>query len=308
LDAYDHQQYTFGSLLKKLNLARDPSRLPLVPVVFNIDIGMDEGIGFYNLKHRYINNPREYETFEIFLNITDHKGTLTFEWSYNTQLFELATIKRFMDELEHLLREVVRSPDTLIGKIPVMNAAMIQEQLNMWNDTRVDYPKEKPLHQIISETAAQYPNNIALKFNNEELTYTQLNQKANQLAAVLIENGVKLNDKVAISLDRSAELVVALLAIIKAGATYIPLDPIFPINRINYMLEDSAAVVLLTSETYKGRYVSNAKEIILDDIWAGLINYPATDPDVKVKGEGPDLYPVYIGLNRAAKRGADKAP
>jgi amino acid adenylation domain-containing protein len=290
LDAYDHQQYTFGSLLKKLNLARDPSRLPLVPVVFNIDIGMDEGIGFYNLKHRYINNPREYETFEIFLNITDHKGTLTFEWSYNTQLFELATIKRFMDELEHLLREVVRSPDTLVGKIPVMNAAMIQEQLNKWNDTKVDYPKEKPLHQIISETAARYSNNIALKFNNEELTYTQLNQKANQLAAVLIENGVKVGDKVAISLDRSAELVVALLAIIKAGATYIPLDPIFPINRINYMLEDSAAVVLLTSNTYKGQYVPNAKEIILDDIWAGLSNYPAIDPDVKVKGE--DL--IYI--------------
>jgi amino acid adenylation domain-containing protein len=302
LDAYDHQQYTFGSLLKKLNLARDPSRLPLVPVVFNIDIGMDEGIGFYNLKHRYINNPREYETFEIFLNITDHKGTLTFEWSYNTQLFELVTIKRFMDELEHSLREVVKSPDTLIGKIPVMNAAMIQEQLNMWNDTRVDYPKEKPLHQIISETAAQYPNNIALKFNNEELTYTQLNQKANQLAAVLIENGVKLNDKVAISLDRSAELVVALLAIIKAGATYIPLDPIFPINRINYMLEDSVAVVLLTSNTYKERYASNAKEIILDDIWAGLINYPATDPDVKVKGEGL-IYILYTSGSTGQPKG-----
>ncbi|RYU91300.1 non-ribosomal peptide synthetase [Mucilaginibacter terrigena] len=290
LDAYDHQQYTFGSLLKKLSIPRDPSRLPLVPVVFNIDIGMDEGIGFHNLKHRYINNPREYETFEIFLNITDHKGTLTLEWSYNTQLFGLATISRFMDEFEHMLREVVKAPDTLIGKIPVMNAAEIQQQLDKWNDTKVDYPKEKPLHQVISETASLYPNSITLKFKNEELTYTQLNQKANQLAAVLIENGVRVNDKVALSLDRSAELVVALLAIIKAGATYIPLDPAFPINRINYMLEDSAAVVLLTSETYKGKYESGAEEIILDDIWPGLNSYPTTDPDVKVTGE--DL--IYI--------------
>jgi amino acid adenylation domain-containing protein len=290
LDAYDHQQYTFGSLLKKLSIPRDATRLPLVPVVFNIDIGMDDGIAFHNLKHRYINNPREYETFEIFLNITDHKGTLTFEWSYNTQLFEQATISRFMDELEHLLRAIVKSPDTPIGKIPLLNATKILEQLNKWNDTKVAYPKEKSLHQIISETSVKYPDYTAVKFNDEQLTYTQLNQKANQLAAFLIANNVKPNDKVAISMDRSADLIVALLAIIKAGATYIPLDPVFPINRINYMLEDSAAVVLITFNMYKGQYISNAKEIILDDIWTNLKSYPGTDPDIHVKGE--DL--IYI--------------
>ncbi|MBB5395405.1 amino acid adenylation domain-containing protein [Mucilaginibacter sp. AK015] len=290
LDAYDHQQYTFGSLLKKLNIPRDPTRVPLVPVVFNIDIGMDDGISFHNLKHRYINNPREYETFEIFLNITDHNGTLTLEWSYNTQLFGPATISRFMDEFDHLLREVVNTPDTPIGKIPAINADKILQQLTKWNDTKVDYPKEKPLHQIISETASKYPDSIALKFKNEALTYTQLNQKANQLAAMLIGNDVKPGDKVAVSLDRSVELVVSLLAIIKAGATYIPLDPDFPVNRISYMLEDSAAVVLVTSEAYKGQYTSTAKEIILDDIWQGLENYTTADPDVSVNGN--DL--VYI--------------
>ncbi|QHS56282.1 amino acid adenylation domain-containing protein [Mucilaginibacter sp. 14171R-50] len=290
LDAYDHQQYTFGSLLKKLNIPRDPTRVPLVPVVFNIDIGMDEGISFHNLKHRYINNPREYETFEIFLNITDHKGTLTLEWSYNTQLFGPATISQFMDEFDHLWREVVKAPDTPIGKIAAINADKILQQLNKWNDTKVDYPKEKPLHQIISETAVKYPDSIALKFKNEALTYTQLNQKANQLAAMLIENDVKPGDKVAISLDRSVELVVSLLAIIKAGATYIPLDPAFPVNRISYMLKDSAAVVLLTSEAYKGQYTSTAKEIIIDDIWPGLENYTTADPEVSVNGN--DL--IYI--------------
>ena len=290
LDAYDHQQYTFGSLLKKLNIPRDATRLPLVPVVFNIDIGMDEGISFYNLKHRYINNPREYETFEIFLNITDHKGKLTFEWSYNTQLFGLATITRYMDTLEHLLRQVVKSPDMPIGKLPVLNAAVIKAQIDKWNDTKVAYPKEKTLHQIISDTAERYADKIALKFNRQELTYKQVNQKANQMAALLIKSGVKPTDKVAISLDRSAELVVALLAIIKAGATYIPLDPVFPINRINYMLEDSRAVVLLTSAKYKGQYVSNATEIILEDILPVLVDYPTANPDVNVTGQ--DL--IYI--------------
>ncbi|MFD0793016.1 amino acid adenylation domain-containing protein [Mucilaginibacter litoreus] len=302
LDAYDHQRYTFGSLLKKLNIPRDASRLPLVPVVFNIDIGMDDGVAFHGLKHRYINNPREYETFEIFLNITDHKSMLTFEWSYNTQLFEPATISRFMKEFEHLLRQVAQSPETLIGKLPVMNATQIREQLNKWNDTRVEYPRDKTLHQIISETAEQHAGSIALKFNGTAYTYAELNKKANQLAAVLIENGVKPLDKVAISLDRSADLVVALLAIIKAGATYIPLDPIFPINRINYMLEDSAAVVLITSNNYSGKYVSNAKEILLDTIMPKLKSYPDTDPVVNVK---PDdlLYVLYTSGSTGQPKG-----
>ncbi|TSD67380.1 amino acid adenylation domain-containing protein [Inquilinus sp. KBS0705] len=305
LDAYEHQQYTFGSLLKKLNIPRDASRLPLVPVVFNIDIGMNEGIAFDGLKHRYINNPREYETFEIFLNITDHKG-LTLEWSYNTQLFEAATIKRMMDEFEHLLRQLVKTPDAQIGQIPSMHADELLAQLKEWNNTKVEYPKEKPLHQIISETAAKYPGNIALKYNDETYTYRQLNEQANRLAAVLIANGVKPKDKVAISLDRSAELAVGILAIIKTGATYVPLDPIFPINRINYMLADSGAVVLLTSAAYKGAYQSTATQIVLDDIWPGLDKYPATDPDVKVNGEDL-LYILYTSGSTGQPKGVQIA-
>lgn len=302
LDAYDHQQYTFGSLLKRLAIPRDPSRLPLVPVIFNIDIGMDDGIAFHELKHRYINNPREYETFEIFLNITDNKGTLTFEWSYNTQLFQSATISRFMQEFEHLLRYVIKNPDALIGKIPLMNAQQVKELLTRWNNTKVAYPKDKPLHHIISETASQYPDRIALKFNGQELTYNQLNKKANQLAAVLIEKGVKPGDKVAISMDRNADLVVALLAIMKAGATYLPLDPIFPINRINYMLEDSSAVVLITTKVYSQRYISNAKELLLDEVMPGLGNYPETDPVVEVNGDDL-LYILYTSGSTGQPKG-----
>ncbi|TWR27177.1 amino acid adenylation domain-containing protein [Mucilaginibacter achroorhodeus] len=302
LDAYDNQQYTFGSLLKKLAIPRDPSRLPLVPIMFNIDIGMDEGIGFHNLKHRYINNPREYETFEIFLNVTDNKGTLTFEWSYNTQLFQAATITRFMQEFEHLLRYVVKTPDVLIGKLPLMNAEQVREQLNRWNNTRVNYPRDKPLNKIISETAMQYPDKVALKFGKEEYTYAKLNDKSNQFAAVLIENGVKVADKVAISVDRDADLVIALLGIMKAGATYIPLDPIFPINRINYMLEDSAAVVLVTTKKYSGKYISNAKELLLDDIMPKLGNYADSDPAVVVQGEDL-LYILYTSGSTGQPKG-----
>ncbi len=306
LDAYDHQLYTFGSLLKKLNIPRDASRLPLVPVLFNIDIGMDEGVAFHNLKHRYLTTGREYENFEIFLNITDHKHALIFEWSFNTQIFEAATIARLQDEFEHLLRQIVADPNQLIGKLPVMRAQEFLQQMKAWNDTVVPYPREKSLHQIISEVASQSPNAIALKFKDKEYTYRQLNETANQIASVLIEEGVKPDDKIAISTDRSAELVFGLLAIIKAGGIYIPLDPIFPINRINYMLEDSAAVMLITTKKYSGKYESKAKELLLDDIWPTLPSRPAADPAVAITGKDL-LYVLYTSGSTGQPKGVQIA-
>jgi amino acid adenylation domain-containing protein len=306
LDAYDHQMYTFGSLLKKLNIPRDASRLPLVPVVFNIDIGMDEGVHFHDLKHSYITTGREYENFEIFLNITDHKNALVLEWSYNTQLFELASINRMMDEYEHLLRQVVKNPHILIGKLPLMRADEFMSQMNAWNDKRVPYPKEKSLNELISGVVAKSPDSIALKFKNDEYTYKQLNEKANQLAWTLIAQGAKAGDKIAISLDRSAELVIGLLAIMKAGGVYVPLDPIFPINRINYMLDDSAAVILLTSKEYAEKYQSNAKQLLLDEIWPTLNTQPVVGPDAGVTGNNL-LYVLYTSGSTGQPKGVQIA-
>ncbi len=290
LDAYDHQLYTFGSLLKKLNISRDPSRMPLVPVMFNIDMGLDNDVNFYGLHHKLISNPREYESFEIFLNIAGKEESPTLEWSYNTQLFKASTIKHLMDEFDFLLRELVNDPDILIGNIPVLNYGEITEQLAAWNNTIRGYPKEKPLHHLISETAGELPDKTAITFGKQKTTYKTLNEQANQLAAVLGKNNVKKGDKVAVAIDRSAEMVIALLAIIKTGAVYVPLDPQFPLNRINYMLADSQAVLLLTSKKYKGLYQSNVNELLIEDLWLTLDEYPTADPAVDVTGN--DL--VYI--------------
>ncbi|WP_428331033.1 non-ribosomal peptide synthetase [Mucilaginibacter sp.] len=290
LDAYDHQLYTFGSLLKKLSIPRDPSRVPLVPVMFNIDMGLDDDVAFYELQHKLISNPREYENFEIFLNIAGQEAAPTLEWSYNTQLFKSATIKKMMDGFEFLLGQLVSNPDVLIGNIPSANAGELSLELDKWNNTECDYPKQIPLHQLISERAIEIPGKTAITFGDKKITYKELNERANQLAYILIKNEVKKGDKVAFSLDRSAEMVIALLAIMKSGAVYIPLDPQFPLNRINYMLEDSKAVVLLTSKKYKNRYQSNAKELLIEDELTSEQDYPTTDPEVNITGD--DL--VYI--------------
>lgn len=290
LDAYDHQLYTFGSLLKKLNIARDPSRVPLVPVMFNIDMGLDDDVEFYGLQHKLISNPREYENFEIFLNIAGQDEAPTLEWSYNTALFKPATIKRMMDGFEFLLRELVNTPEILIKNIPLLNAEELTLQLDAWNNTKYPYPMHSSLHKLIAHRAKEIPEKTAITFNGQTTTYKQLNDEANQLAALLIANGVQKGANVAFALDRSAEMVISILAIMKTGAVYIPLDPQFPLNRINYMLEDSQAVVLLTSEKYKGLYQSNAKELLIEDEWKKLKDYEPIEPIVDVTGD--DL--VYI--------------
>jgi len=285
LDAYDHQLYTFGSLLKKLNIQRDASRIPLVPVMFNIDMGMDDDVEFYGLKHRLHSNPREYESFEIFVNISGHDESLVLEWSYNTQLFQSSTIHNMMDEFEFLLRQLVANADVLIGNITLKNTAAIIGQLNTWNQTYTPYDKNKPLHQVITTQAAIFNNHIAVKFGQTELSYQALNQNANSFAALLLARGVKKGNKVAFAVDRSAEMVVVMLGIMKTGATYIPLDPQFPLGRINYMLADSEAVVLIVSERYKGHYQSNAQELVLETEWESLDQYPATDPGIEVNSD-----------------------
>ncbi len=290
LDAYDYQLYTFGSLLKKLNIPRDASRVPLVPVMFNIDMGLDDDVEFYGLQHKLSSNPREYENFELFLNVSGRDEAPTLEWSYNTQLFKASTIENMMEGFEFLLRELIKNPDALIGNIPAINTAELCQQLDGWNSTKHPYPIRTALHTIISVRAAGMQNKTAITFDDQKITYKQLNESANQLAALLIANRVKKGDKVAFALDRSAEMVITLLAIMKTGAVYIPLDPQFPLGRVNYMLEDSKAVVLLTSKKYKSQYQSKAKELLLDDLWATLHKYPTTDPEVPVNGN--DL--VYI--------------
>jgi amino acid adenylation domain-containing protein len=290
LDAYDHQQYTFGSLLKKLNIPRDASRVPLVPVMFNIDMGLDNDVNFYGLHHQLISNPRVYENFELFLNVAGQNEAPTLEWSYNTQLFKASTIIKMMESFEFLLRELVNNPEILIGQIPAFNSTEIQLQVDNWNNTKFLYPANTALHSLISKQAAKASHKTAITFGDEKISYQSLNEKANQLSAFLIKNKINTGDKVALALDRSIEMVITLLAIMKAGSVYIPLDPQFPIERINYMLDDSQAIMLLTSQKYKGTYQSKAQELIIEDIWPNLTHYPVTDPEIKVNGD--DL--VYI--------------
>jgi amino acid adenylation domain-containing protein len=285
LDDYDHQHFTFSSLLKKLNIPRDASRVPLVPVVFNIDLGLDDGVSFYGLQHQMFYNPREYENFELFLNASGSEQSFVLEWSYNSHLFKASTIKRMMNDFESLLRAAVANPDLLIKDIPSSSQEELQAKLKRWNDTFCDYPDQIVLTDLIDEQAASCPNRIAMSFRGYEWTYRELVDQARGLAALLQRFDLQPGDIIALAMDRSAEMVLSLLAIMKSGAAYLPLDPDFPPKRVAYMLADARPKVLLTSRKYRGRFTTQATELLIEDALDQIKLHPEAIAEGRATGQ-----------------------
>jgi amino acid adenylation domain-containing protein len=275
-DAYDHQQLSFGELLQKLSIARDPSRIPLVPVVFNIDMGMTSAVSFSNLIYKLKSNPRTYETFEIFLNATGTDTDLILEWQYNSNLFKSETIQMMMTTLENIITVVVANPNIKIGDIiKVDDTAYIN-----LNSTKEDYP-QLPLPELILTLSQNYNQNIAIKFGNDEISYINFNQKVNQLSHALIKQGVLPGHIIAVALPRTTELVITLIAIMRCGAAYLPLDPDYPKKRLEFMLLDSEANLLITSRSFSDILVS-ASTVFIEDLFLNLEEYPIHPISLKI--------------------------
>lgn len=268
LDAYDNQQFTFGSLVRKLLLPRDSSRIPLVPIIFNIDQGLDSNkLPFAGLEVDFYSNPRSFENFELYINATELRGKLTLECQYNINLFDADTIRRRMAEFETLLLGIVANPHQSIAQLPLLSADE-QNLLAAWNNTTATYPEHLCIHQLFEAQVEKTPEAIALIFADQQLTYQELNQRANQLAHHLQSLGVKPEVLVGLCVERSIEMVVAVLAILKAGGAYLPLDYTYPPERLAFMLQDAQVPVLLTQEHLQEILPNHQAQIIcLDTDW-----------------------------------------
>ncbi|MEH2120069.1 non-ribosomal peptide synthetase [Nostoc sp.] len=268
LDAYDHQQFTFGSLVKKLVLPRDSSRIPLVPIIFNVDQALDgDQLPFIDLEVEFFSNPRAFENFELFINATELHGELILECQYNTNLFDADTIRRRMAEFETLLLCIVANPNQSIAKLPIL-PAVEQQLLATWNNTQTAYPQDICIHQLFETQVEKTPNAIAVVFENEQISYRELNQRANQLAHYLQSLGVGSEVLVGLCVERSLEMVVGVLGILKAGGAYVPLDYAYPQERLAFMLQDAQVSVLVTQEKLKAGLPNHQAEIIcLDTNW-----------------------------------------
>lgn len=303
LDAYDHQQFTFGSLVEKLKIPRDASRIPLVPILLNIDQGLDNRkLPFDGLTVELLSNPRAYENFEMFVNATELDGKLTLECQYNTNLFDATTIRRRMAELETLLAGVVANPSQSINVLPLLPESE-RQILADWNHTTAVYPQDLCIHQMVAAQVERTPDAIAVIYENQRLTYRELDDRANQLAHYLQAQGVQPETLVGISLERVPVMLVAMLGVQKAGGAYLPLDPTYPQERLAFMMADSQVSLLLTQGDLVAALPTDTVQVIdLEQDWPTIAQHPSTAPSVAITPQNL-AYVIYTSGSTGTPKG-----
>ncbi|HEX8706936.1 MAG TPA: amino acid adenylation domain-containing protein, partial [Pyrinomonadaceae bacterium] len=243
-DAFDNQVYPFARLIKKLQLSRDPSRPPLVTAAFNLDHS-GPALKFHDLEVELDANATGSAKFDLFLNIVEQESALLLALDYSTELFDAGTAARWMKYYANLLESIISNPDQRLSLLSLLDAGERRQLLEEWNTTRTDYP-QSCLHELFEAQAARTPDAAAVRFGEEQLGYRELNEKANRLAHYLRARGVRPEAPVGLMMERSVEMVVAMLAIVKAGGAYVPLDKTYPPSRLQWMIEDSGVGVIVT--------------------------------------------------------------
>lgn len=302
LQDYENQQFTFGSFLKELKIPRDLSRMPLAPVSFNIDMGMDTLVQFTNLNYQLIHNKRIAETFELFLNIADCEEGYVFQWSYNAQLYKPSTMKGLMDKYNYLLTQIITNADQKIASLRLEDSSTIASFWQGWNNRQDDSLYQGTIIDKLHQSFINNANRVALNFEGTTITYKELDERTNQMAHLLIANGVIPAMVVGVAMERSIDLVVSILGVVKAGATFVPLDPQYAIERIAYMLDNAAASVLLTSALFKGKLQAKAKEICVDEIHSELSGYSIQPPSVAITPQSI-VYILYTSGSTGKPKG-----
>ena len=245
LDAYDHQEFTFGSLLRKLKIDREPGRTPLIEVQFNLE-RIGGNLAFDGLSAAIRANDKQFVISDIFLNVVETGKQLEFTCDYNNYLLKRETIARWMDAWKELLRSGMATPGARVGEVRLLTDAERSCVVKEWNQTAVDFGEFEPMVATFLRRAAAEPERIALECGAVCWSNAQLGGYARTLAQRLIENGLQPGGLAAICVPRSPEMVGAVLAVMMAGGAYLPLDPRHPRERLQSVLEDSSAQFLLT--------------------------------------------------------------
>lgn len=285
LDAFSHQDVPFEMIVEALNPERNLSHSPLFQVVFTYRNATEGEVGFEGITSEFLTPAGDQIPVktDLMLEITESDGRLSCNWAYCTDLFLRQGILRMAQCFEFLIQGLLSKPKHSLSQIPLLNPEG-QHQLLEWNCSRRSYDLEKTVDQLIREQALKHPTHWALAFGNQRLRYLQLEQLSNQLAHALRKLGVQKETPVALCMERSLEYSVFILAIIKAGGAFVPIDPGFPAARLRHILEDSDAFLLLTQEALRddlpesGVAVLTASEF-LDSAKSLPVEPPETEHD-----------------------------
>lgn len=313
-----HGDFPFVEIVRRLKPERDSSRTPIFQVVLNLikssqldvagsilhEAGREMRLG--SLRFETYPLEQQEAQFDLDLTMLDTGSSIPASLIYNRDLFEPATVARISKHFLTLLSASLENPDQGISKLPLLTSEETQQIVGDWNATERAYP-EATLHQLFEEQAQKTPDATALVFQEREMSYRALNERANQVADYLREVGIGAEKLVAVCMDRSFEMVVALLGVLKARGAYVPIDPSYPQARQQYMVRDAGASVILTQAKFLPALTDTDSHVFaLDDNWDAISSRPRENPEHQSQPD--DLaYVIYTSGTTGQPKGAMNA-
>ncbi|MCY1078719.1 non-ribosomal peptide synthetase [Archangium lansingense] len=278
LGAFAHQDIPFEKLVEELQPPRDQSRNPLFQVMFALMEESDAGVHGGGLQLQQLEMDNGTVRFDLVLSLGRNAEGLAGSLEYSTDLFESGTIERMVGHLHVLLEAVLAEPQRPVAELSLMDARERQRVLTEWNDTRADFPANACIHDLFEAQVARTPEATAVVYEDTTLTFRQLDERANQLARHLLASGLRVEERVGLCVERSLDMVVGMLGVLKAGGAFVPLDPGLPPERLAYMLENSGARLVITQERLKAVLPGGVSTLCLDTAWGTLQAQPTTRP------------------------------
>ncbi len=318
-EGFAHGEYPFSLLVERLQVTRDASRPALCQVALAwqkttslvsqqmIAFALNEGGGrleVAELNYESVALPVRVAPFELTLQMGEIGDALGASMEYNTDLFDASTIARMLKHLQRILEGIASAPQQRLAELPLLTETERQQLLVAWNQTAVPYPDDQCIHQLFEAQVEQQPEAVAVTFEAQHLSYRELNRRANKVAHYLQKLGVGPEQLVGICLERSIEMIVAMLGVLKAGAAYLPLDPTYPTQRLAFMLADAQVQILLTQKSLLERVSPEAAQVIcLDADWEAVAQENELQPSSRVR---PDnlAYCIYTSGSTGRPKGA----
>ncbi|MBI9164930.1 amino acid adenylation domain-containing protein, partial [Pseudomonas aeruginosa] len=305
LEAQAHQDLPFEQLVEALQPERSLSHSPLFQVLFNYQAergehGLPEVAGLSIEEQAWESHTAQ---FDLVLDTCESESDIWAALVYATDLFDASTAERLVRHWQNLLDAILAMPDARLGELDMLDREEREVIGQLWNRSDSGYPATPLVHQRVAERARMAPDAVAVIFDEEKLTYAELDSRANRLAHALIARGVGPEVRVAIAMQRSAEIMVAFLAVLKAGGAYVPLDIEYPRERLLYMMQDSRAHLLLTHSHLLERLPIpeglSCLSVDREEEWAG---FPAHDPEVALHGDNL-AYVIYTSGSTGMPKG-----
>jgi amino acid adenylation domain-containing protein len=302
LEAYDYQDLPFEKLVEALQPERSLSHTPLFQVMFSFENMPSVVLDMPGLTAESVEIDSLLSKFDLTLTVSFKDG-LRVAASYNTNLFEAPTIRRMLSHYQILLEGIVADPSCAVDKLRILSEAEHRQIVTEWNDTRRDYPN-KCVHQLFEEQVRDHPDSPALLDAEKKVSYRELNQKANRLAHRLGDLGVGPEVRVGICLERSAEFIIGILAILKAGGTYVPLDPAYPRERLTFMIEDSGIEVLISTTAFAQKLSPQKSTVLCMDLLDQASGEDYADLSPLVSLDSP-AYIMYTSGSTGTPKGVE---